>query len=217
MRKNMNRIKISLITFLLVFFVGNGIASTHKMFFAEYRFVHPAIKEGLFQATSRKLWRIGFRYLRLEEAPDPAEKIHGLIIINAPDSYIINRYTNSGQHIVDRAENTDVHVAVFQGVDMPEDVQKLEMGHECAFFAKHNVPSTGVKIIEGTECDVHQVTISGFRLTLYKRRDTGNPLQVGIQKGNIAYDVRYIKYQKNLSSDFSLFEVPQGVDLIEVK
>ncbi len=216
MREIMNRMKISFMTFLLVFFAVSVTASTPKMFFAEYRFVHPEIKEGLFQATSRKLWRIGFRYVRLEEAPDPVEKIHGLIIINAPDTYLINRYTNSGKHIVDRAENTNVHVAVFQSADLPEEVQALEMGHENDFFAKHNVPSTGVKIIEGIKCDVHRVTIRGFRLTLYKRRDIGTPLQVGIQKGKIGYDVRYLKYQQNLSPDFSLFEVPRGARLIDV-
>jgi hypothetical protein len=211
----MNKIKISFITFLLIFFANSVIASTPMMFFAEYRFMHPKVKEGSFEATSRKIWRIGFRYLRLEEAPDPAKNIHGLIISNAPDTYIINKYTNSGQHIVDRAQNTDVHVSVFQIADLPKEVQELEMGHENAFFAKHNIPSTGIKIIEGVECDVHQTTIRGFQLTLYKRKDNGNPLQVGIKKGNIAYSVRYIKYELNIAPDFSLFEVPQDIKILE--
>jgi len=211
----MYKIRITFITFLISFFAANVMAEEPKMFFAEYRLIHPEIKEGSFAATSKKIWRIGFRYLRLEEKPDPVEKIHGLIISNAPDTYIINKYTNSGQHIVDRAENTDVHVPVFQIQDLPEEIQELEMGHENAFFTRNNASSMGSKIIEGIECDMYQTTIKDFQLTLLKRKDNGNPLQVGIKKGKIDYSVRYIKYESDISPDFSLFEVPQDIKILE--
>ncbi len=211
----MYKMKILVITFMLISIGSTVSASAPMMFFAEYCFIHPEIKEGSFEATSRKIWRIGFRYLRLEEAPDPANNIHGLIICNAPDTYIINKYTNSGQHIVDNSENTDVHASVFQMADLPKEIQELEIGHEKVFFGEHKIPSKGIKIIEGVACDVHQTTIKGFQLTLYKRKDNGNPFQVGIKKGDIAYDVRYNKYEINIAPDFKLFEVPQGIKITE--
>jgi hypothetical protein len=211
----MYKIRITFIMFLISFFAANVMAEEPKMFFAEYRYIHPEIKEGSFASTSRKIWRIGFRYLRLEEKPDPVQNIHSLIISKAPDTYIINRYTNSGQHIIDRAENTDVHVPVFQSQDLPEEIQDLEMGYENAFFTRNNALSMGLEIIEGIECDMFQTTIKDFHLTLLKRKDNGNPFQVGIKKGNIAYSVRYITYELNVTPDFSLFEVPQDIKILE--
>ena len=211
----MSRIKIAVITFLIISVTGPVFADTQRMFFAEYQFIAPEIKEGSFEATSRKLWRIGFRYMRLEEAPDPDLNIHGLIISNAPDTYLINLYTNIGQHLVDRAENTDVHVSVFQIPDLPLKIQELEMGYENVFIAKHNIFSTGVKTIQGIECDTHEIIISGFKVTLWKRRDNRNPLQARIEKDGIVYTVRYLQYENNLIPDFGLFEVPQGVRIME--
>ena len=91
----MNKVRITFITFLFLFLATYATAEDPKMFFAEYRFIHPEIKEGSFSATSRKIWRVGFRYLRLEEKPDPVESIHSLIIGSAPDTYIINKYTKN--------------------------------------------------------------------------------------------------------------------------
>lgn len=212
----MYKIGITFVIFLIGFFAIEVIAEEQKMFFAEYRYIHTEIKEGSFAATSRKIWRIGFRYLRLEEAPDPVEKIHGLIISIVPDTYIINRYTNTGQHIVDNAENTDIHVPLFQIQGLPDEVQGLEMGNENSFFTRNKAELIGAKIIEGIECDIYQTTINNFQLTLFKRKDNGNPFQVGIKQGSIDYNVRYIKYELDITPDLSLFEVPQDIKISEV-
>lgn len=212
----MYKIRITFVALLIFFFAGNVMAEEPKMFFAEYRYIHPEIKEGSFPATSRKIWRIGFRYLRLEEAPDPVGKIHGLVICKSPDTYVINRYTNTGQHIVDKAENTDVHVPIFQIRDLPEEIQNFEMGHENEFFTRNKASLIDSKIIEGIECDMYQTTIKDFQLTLFKRKNNGNPFQVGIKKESIDNNVRYIKYELDITPDFSLFEVPQNVRILEV-
>ena len=79
-------------------------------------------------------------------------------------------------------KNTGIHVPVFKFQDLPKEIQELEMGYENAFFTRNNAPSIGAKIIEGIECDMYQTTIKGFQLTLLKRKDNGNPFQVGIKK-----------------------------------
>ena len=191
------------------------LANSPKMFFAEYRFVHPDIKEESFEATSRKVWRIGFKYLRIQEAPDPDQNIHGLIISNAPDTYIINLFVKSGKHVVDRGESIDVHVPVFQQPNLLQKIKELEMGHENAFFLQHAAQSIGTKIIDDIDCDVLMIKSNEYELTLYRRKDNGNPLQIGIRNGNIIYDLKYLTYEPDLEPDFTLFEVPSDIRIIE--
>jgi len=204
------------ILFLLAFPAVAMSAEEPKMFSAEYRILSPQIKEGTFEASPRKVWRIGFQYLRLEEQPDPAQKIHSLIISKAPDSYIINRYSKTGDHLVDRAENTDIHLPVFQSQDLPEEIKELEMGNENAFIAKYEIPVAGVRTVEGIECDVHQMTVKEFQLTICIRKDNGNPIQMGLKKEDMEYHVRYLKYEPNLKPDYSLFQVPKGIRIKDV-
>lgn len=206
------------VLFVILFALPAGLVSAEEpaMFFAEYRLLSPGIREGTFEASSRKVWRIGARYLRVEEKADPSQKIHGLIISNAPDTYIINRYTQTGDHLVDRAENTDIHLPVFQSHDLPDEIKELEMGQEHAFITKHEIPVTGSTTIEGIECDVRRMTIGEFQIALYLRKDNGNPLQLGLKKEDMEYGVRYLKYQPDLKPDYSLFKVPKGIRLKDV-
>lgn len=212
----MSIVRMCIAAILFVFLITPAFADSPKMLFVEYKLIHPSIKEGTFEATSKKVWRIGFRYLRIEEAADPAENLHILIISNAPNTYMIDRLTKSGKHIIDRAKNIDVHMSVFQNVDLPEEIQKLEMGDENAFFNRHNATLAGTQTIEGIECNVYKTTISGIQLTLYKRKDNENPLQIGIKQENaITYDIRYLQYKPDLTPDLKLFEVPSGINLID--
>lgn len=211
----MNILKVFIVAIFMTFIISPAFADSPKMLFVEYRFISPSIKEGTFEAGTTKLWRIGYKYSRTEESPDPVQNIHGLIIINEPDAYIINKFTQSGKHIVDRGETTDVHIPVFPIAKISKEIWKLEMGHENAFFEEHDAILTGTKIIEGITCNVYTIKINRIKLTLYKRQDNGNPLQVGIETDNIAYDIRYIKYENGLTPNFKLFEVPSGITIID--
>ena len=149
----------------------------------------------------------------MEEVPDPEQNIHGLIISNAPDSYIINKYTKSGKHIVDRAKNTDVHASVFQRSDLPNKIRELEIGYENSFFLEHQASKIGTSTIDNIHCDLYKVTMEGYNLTLCKRKDNGNPLELGIKKEKFEHN---LKYKQNLTPDFTLFEVPAGIKVIDV-
>lgn len=209
-------IQISLILILSFNIVFAAKVVQNKMNFIEFRYISPDIKVGSFEAESRKVWRVGFRYLRLEEAPDNLQKIHGLIIINAPDSYIINKYTNIAQHAVDRSPNIDVQMPVFQDAILPEKIRKLEMGHELSYFRDNRASETGLKKIDGIECNTFQLKYDNIELVLYVRTDNGKPFQLGIKTENFAYDVRYIQYKKNLKPDYKLFKVPEHFKIVDV-
>src|SRR5437868_5253038 len=81
---------------------GTRAEEGREMIYIEFRPVSPNIKPGSFEASVRKLWRSGDRYLRIEEALDPQRRIHGVIIVNEPDSWMWNRSDNTALHILDR-------------------------------------------------------------------------------------------------------------------
>ena len=54
-----------------------------------------------FLAQGKTMWRAGTKYARIEEAPDTANGIHGLLIVNEPDAWMINLFEKSGRHMVD--------------------------------------------------------------------------------------------------------------------
>ena len=107
-------------------------------------------------------------------------------------------------------------MSVFQIQDLPKEVQELEMGYEDAYFKKKEALSLGLKIIEGVECNMYQTKIKDVQLTLFKRKDNGNPFQIDIKTKSVAYSVQYINYELNIEPDFSLFEVPQGINIVAV-
>jgi hypothetical protein len=54
------------------------------------RAISPDIKPGSFAAKPKTMYLAGKKYARVEEDVDIENKIHGLIIANEPDSWIIN-------------------------------------------------------------------------------------------------------------------------------
>lgn len=56
-----------------------------------------------------------------------------LLITNAPNSYLINRYTNVARHVVDPGPTYNVVIPVFPS-ERDGKLQGLQMGRELAFF-----------------------------------------------------------------------------------
>src|SRR5271154_3426713 len=61
----------------------------------------PDVPPDSFAAKPKTIWRVGRKYGRIEEVPDPILGIHGLLICNEPDAWMINLVDKSGKHIVD--------------------------------------------------------------------------------------------------------------------
>src|SRR5262245_21903422 len=108
-------------------------SADRSMVYIEYRFIAVNIKPNSFEASVRKLWRYTDSYARLEEAPNPQTGIHGLLIANAPNSYLINRYTKVARHVVDRGPTYNVIIPVFPS-EREGKLKQLQMGRELAFF-----------------------------------------------------------------------------------
>src|SRR5262245_3469172 len=108
-------------------------AADRSMVYIEYRFIAVNIKPGSFEGSVRKMWRYKDSYARLEEAPNPQTGIHGLLITNAPNSYLINRYTKVARHVVDPGSTYNVVIPVFPS-ERDGKLKGLQMGRELAFF-----------------------------------------------------------------------------------
>jgi hypothetical protein len=65
------------------------------------RAVEPKQEPDSFEAQPKVTWRAGNRYARVADAPDPKAHIHGLLIINEPNVWLINLYDKSVKQIVD--------------------------------------------------------------------------------------------------------------------
>ena len=60
------------------------------------RLESPEVPGQSFAAKPKTLYRAGTGYCRTEELPDPEHGIHGLMIINEPDVWMVNRLRNWG-------------------------------------------------------------------------------------------------------------------------
>src|SRR5215813_14036174 len=61
----------------------------------------PGIDPQSFPALPKTLYRLGNGRGRVEEMPDPARSVHGLIVVNEPDGWIVNLHDKTGRHLVD--------------------------------------------------------------------------------------------------------------------
>jgi hypothetical protein len=89
------------------------------------------VETGTFAALPKTVFRLGSKYARVEEAPDTRNNIHQLIVVNEPDSWIVNVADRSGQHVVDEGP-PKVHLPLFAPTAfdnaIPEPLAKIEIG-----------------------------------------------------------------------------------------
>jgi hypothetical protein len=58
----------------------------------------PEIPQDSFARKPKTIYRAGSRYCRVEEAADPEHNIHGLLILNEPNAWMVNLATKTAPH-----------------------------------------------------------------------------------------------------------------------
>jgi len=102
----------------------------------------PDIPEESFAAKPKVMYRAGNGYCRTEELPDPEHGIHGLMILNEPDAWMVNLLTNTAQHLADPGPTFNCHLPIFRGeqvksaADLKNPLLELEFGQELRFFGR---------------------------------------------------------------------------------
>ena len=210
--------KIQFVTALLfwAWIVPAAWAGDSKMIHIVFRIVDPLVPVGHFALAPKEMWRLGSRYMRLEEAPDPDRGIHGLVIVDEPHIFIINRTNNQGMHILDPGPTFNVHMPIFP---FPEssDIYKLEFGHEWEFFEQRKARSMPNVKDGDKRYKSYLLEIDGARLILFVDEATGQPAQLSLQAEKAAYVIHYETHETGLEPDMNLFKVPAGVKISEAE
>jgi hypothetical protein len=179
------------------------------------RFISPQIPPDSFAAKPKTFYIAGDSYSRVEEEPDAANGIHGLIIISEPDSWMINLFDHTGRHIVDPGPTFIVHHNIL-GREAPKEFASFEFGKEITFMRTHKAASLASRVIDGSRCEGSEFKYDAYRIVLYTTSDTRVPFQLEVYKdGKLDFEVRYVSYQTHLPFDASLFKPPSGITIEE--
>src|ERR1019366_7562251 len=87
-----------------------------------------------FFAKPKVYWRASNQYCRVDEEPDPKNAIHGRMIMNEPDIWLINLTDSMAKHVVDHGPTFYCKLPVFAlDPEMTKSkIGELEFGRELA-------------------------------------------------------------------------------------
>jgi hypothetical protein len=170
-----------------------------------------------FGAQPRAFYRLGSDRLRIEEAADPGNGIHGLIVISEPNIWMVNLYDRSGKHIVDPGPTFFAKAPVF-GELLPGKLASLELGCEPAFIAEFAPNPVRQEQVGSARYDVHRVedgvnaveilALPGSKAPSFARR---------FRNGKLLIALRYDLYVADLAENPQLFVRPPGIKYEETK
>ncbi len=81
------------------------------------------IPKDSFSAQPKGMYRAGAGYCRSEENPDLENGIHGLLIMNEPDSWLINRLSKTARQMVDPGPTFICRMPIFAKL---EDIKSTD-------------------------------------------------------------------------------------------
>jgi hypothetical protein len=170
-----------------------------------------------FFAKPKTFWRASNGYCRVDEEPDPANGLHGNLIINEPDVWMVNLADNTAKHVVDPGPTFNCRLPIFA---MSEEMAKskiaeLEIGRELEFFRVK-----GAKQIEGPklefEAKYYELSIGDSTFRLVERVDVHVPIMITMKSGDKTYTARYQMWEEVPFKPGS-FSKPTGVKIEDAK
>jgi hypothetical protein len=156
---------------------------------------------------------------RIEEAPDKQNNIHGLVVVNEPDTWIVNLLDQTGRHLTDRGPATNVHFPLFApGVfdkTFPQELAQIEMGCELQFFNSYRSPVEPLR--SGSNRKVKQaVGLAGWKLVLVRQDASAPPETLFVFHGDdIVFVAHYLAYEEVSDDDPVRFAKPKGIAFTE--
>lgn len=176
--------------------------------------VAPGLAAGSFGAQPKNYYRIGSDRLRIEEALDPANGIHGIVVVSEPNIWMANLYDHTGRHIVDPGPTFFARAPVF-GTDLSGKLIGLEFGCEAQFIAA-NASKPAQEQVGGAQFDVYRFEDGADAIEILERPGTATPAFARYyHQGSLAIALRYDLYSAGLPNDPSLFLPPPNVRYAE--
>jgi hypothetical protein len=170
-----------------------------------------------FFAKPKTFWRASHQYCRVDEEPDPENGIHGRLIVNEPDAWMVNLADNTARHVLDSGPTFNCKLPIFE---MSEEMAKskigeLEIGRELDFFR-----ANGAKQIEGPklsfEANYYELNIGDSTLRMVERVDVHAPILIMLKRGDTMYTARYQLWGE-VAFKADVFAKPFGVKIEEAK
>lgn len=178
--------------------------------------VTPGINPASFEAQPRELYRIGDDKMRIEEALDAANGIHGLIVNAEPNIWMVNLYDGTGRHIVDPGPSLNVVAPIFGIQGVAPKIAGLEFGCEANFLAANAPTPSRTEQVGASRLEVYRVVDGTDAVEILERPGTGTPSFARYyQQGKLILSLRYDLYATGLPMDPSLFVRPSGVRYTE--
>ncbi len=165
------------------------------------------------ESGTRKLWRSGTRYARIEEPLDPRTGAEAATIISEPDIYLVDLKSNAGRHVTDPDPNGEVHVPLYIG---KSSATLLEAGREFHFFKANHATRLTDTELESVKCARFMLKIDGHELTLFIDLKNRVPRRVLIETPQGAYSIRYERYIRKQAFDAALYKPPAGFSPIKL-
>ena len=168
-----------------------------------------------FAAQPKNYYRTGGDKLRIEEAVDAANGIHGVIVVAEPNIWMANLYDGTGKHIVDPGPTFFAKAPIF-GTKLSGKLIGLEFGCEAYFIAANAPKPVHVEQVGGIGFDVYRIEDGPDAVEILERSGTNIPAFARyFHQDNLAAVLRYDLYLTNLPSDPSLFLPPPNVRYTE--
>jgi hypothetical protein len=188
-----------------------------KMIHAIIQMSGSDITSDSFSAKPKTFWRAANKYCRVDEEPDAANGIHGRLVVDEPDAWLINLQDNTAKHLLDHGPtfNCKLPIFAFDQEMAKSKIGSLEVGHELEFFREN-----GATRIDGPklqfEANYYALDIDGWGLRLVERVDIHAPIMIGLMRGEKLYQARYLLWEE-VPFDPQLFAKPADVKVQEVK
>ncbi len=186
--------------------------SPHKTMRIVMRFDAPELPADHFARKPKTLYRLGEKYGRIEEEPNPETGLHLLIVVNEPDLWMVNRADKTGQHAVDPGP-TLAFGAPIAGDVKSEYWNNFEFGCEVPFMnsvkdVRKSVDGAGNVLYEHEAEDVKASLLVGTN---------GIPRRVTIVTGESTFGYIYDVYEQSSDADTRPFERPEGIRFTEAE
>jgi hypothetical protein len=184
-------------------------------------FQSPDLPENSFAAQPKTFYRAGTGYCRVEEALDSENGIHGLMVINEPDSWMVNLLTKSGQHMVDPGPTFNCKLLVFtddikSATDATNKLNHLEFGREIAFFQENGATVHEGPTLHGKATKAYVVDAGNSKVMLFTDVTQDRPIAVARERGDKREVYWYATYEE-LPFDSKLFMKPDGAKIEDRK
>ena len=209
--RNFHRLAVMLILFFLCARVCADSEPT-KMTHVVAQMSGTGIPRNSFAAKPKIYWRASNQYCRVDEEPDPEKEIHGRMIINEPDVWLVNLADNTAKHLIDPGPTFNCKLPIFasDADAIKSKLGELEFGRELAFFRVNGAKSIqGPKL--GFQANYYELVLGDSTLKLVERADIHAPILIGLIQGDKAFWVRYLLWDDQVPFKAHLFAKPIGV------